>query len=216
MSQHSPDGGAPASHYFDAAPTAPERRRTVTVPLAGRRVQVQTANGIFSPDGLDKGTAALLSAVPAPPQTGRFLDVGAGWGPLALTLALSSPGAEVTGVEVNQRSLALARDNAAALGAGNVRFLRPEEVTADAEFDLIWSNPPIRIGKEALHGILERWLPALAPGGEAWLVVQKNLGADSLLPWVRTMLEEREPGAFTAERADTVKGFRILKVVRAG
>jgi len=204
-----------ASHYFDADPSAPERRRTVRTRLAGRDVEVQTANGIFSPDGLDKGTAALFSAVPAPPATGRFLDVGAGWGPIALTLALRSPEAEVTAVEVNDRSLQLTRDNAAALGLGNVVALRPEDVPEDEEFDLIWSNPPIRIGKPALHALLERWLPRLAPGGEAWLVVQKNLGADSLLPWIGRMLEERAPGRFTAERADSVKGFRILRVARA-
>lgn len=202
------------SHYFDDDPASPERRRTVDVRLAGRDVRVQTANGIFSPDGLDKGTAALFAAVPAPPASGRFLDVGAGWGPIALTLALHSPTAEVTAVEVNERSLGLTRDNAAALGLDNVTALRPEDVPMDVEFDLIWSNPPIRIGKQALHELLELWLPRLAPGGEAWLVVQKNLGADSLLPWIQGMLDGRAPGEFAVERADTVKGFRILRVRR--
>jgi len=203
------------AHYFSPDPGSPERRRRIEVELAGRRVAVETSNGIFSPDGIDKGTRALLSAVPAPPETGRFLDVGAGWGPLALTLALSSPEAEVTAVEVNERSLALTRDNAARLELGNLRALRPEDVPADEQFDLIWSNPPIRVGKEALHEILALWLPRLAPGGEAWLVVQKNLGADSLQPWIAGMFEERAPGAFTVRRADTVKGFRILRVTRA-
>ena len=204
------------AHYFSPDPGAPERRRRVDVELAGRRVSVQTANGIFSPDGIDKGTAALLSVVPAPPAAGAFLDVGAGWGPLALTMALASPGAEVTGVEVNERSIALARDNAAALGADNARFLTPDDVPADTRFDLIWSNPPIRIGKAALHALLELWLPRLAPGGEAWLVVQKNLGADSLQPWIAALLESVAPGDFAVRRADTVKGFRILHVARAG
>ncbi|TFI48138.1 16S rRNA methyltransferase, partial [Micrococcus endophyticus] len=128
---------------------------------------------------------------------------------------LASPEAEVTGVEVNERSLALARDNAAAVGAQNARFLTPEQVPDDARFDLIWSNPPIRIGKAALHDLLAQWLPRLAPGGEAWLVVQKNLGADSLLPWIAGMLQEQAPGEFTATRAATVKGFRILRISRA-
>lgn len=205
-----------SAHYFSSDPGTPERRRTISVELAGQDVRVQTANGIFSPEGIDKGTRALLSVVPAPPAEGSFLDVGAGWGPIALTMALQSPGAQVTAVEVNERSLALCRDNAAAVGADNVTAVRPEDVAEDAGFDLIWSNPPIRIGKPALHALLERWLPALNPGGQAWLVVQKNLGADSLLPWIRQMLEERAPGEFSAERADTVKGFRILTVSRGG
>lgn len=202
------------AHYFSADPGTEERRRRLTVDVAGRLVQVETANGIFSPDGIDKGTAALLSVVPQPPTTGRFLDIGCGWGPLTLTLALHSPQAEVLGVEVNDRAAQLCRDNAAALGLDRVRVHRPEDVPAEAQFDLIWSNPPIRIGKAALHELLLLWLPRLAPGGEAWLVVQKNLGADSLLPWMAGALEELSPGEFTAERVDTVKGFRILKVAR--
>ena len=183
--------------------------------LAGRRVEVETSNGIFSPDGIDKGTAAMLSVLPAPPLSGRFLDIGCGWGPLALTLALQSPDAEVVGVEVNDRAAQLCRDNAAALGLRNVTVQRPDEVSPEQTFDLIWSNPPIRIGKQALHELLLLWLPRLAPGGTAWLVVQKNLGADSLLPWMRTALEGLAPGEFTAQRVETVKGFRILTVTRA-
>ena len=203
------------AHYFSAEPGTEERRRTLTVELAGRRVEVETSNGIFSPDGIDKGTAAMLSVVPDPPQSGRFLDIGCGWGPLALTLALLSPEARVLGVEVNDRAAQLCRDNAAALGLRNVTVQRPDEVSPEQTFDLIWSNPPIRIGKQALHELLLLWLPRLAPGGTAWLVVQKNLGADSLLPWMRTALEGLAPGEFTAQRVETVKGFRILTVTRA-
>jgi 16S rRNA (guanine1207-N2)-methyltransferase len=204
-----------SAHYFSADPGTPERRRRLSVALAGRQVTVQTANGIFSPEGLDKGTAAMLRTVPDPPPSGRFLDIGCGWGPLALTLALHSPQAEVTAVEVNDRAARLCRDNAATLGLDRITVYRPEDVPETASFDLIWSNPPIRVGKEALHGILLQWLPRLAPGGRAYLVVQKNLGADSLLPWIRAALEERRPGEFTASRHATEKGFRILLVERA-
>jgi 16S rRNA (guanine1207-N2)-methyltransferase len=204
-----------SAHYFSADPATPEHRRRLSVTLAGRQVTVQTANGIFSPEGLDKGTAAMLRAVPDPPPSGRFLDIGCGWGPLALTLALHSPEAEVTAVEVNDRAARLCRDNAASLGLDRVTVYRPEDVPESASFDLIWSNPPIRVGKEALHGILLQWLPRLAPGGRAYLVVQKNLGADSLLPWIRAALEERHPGEFTVSRHATEKGFRILLVERA-
>ena len=205
-----------ASHYFDDDPAAPERRRTVTVRLAGREVSVQTANGIFSPDGVDKGTAALFASVPAPPASGRFLDVGAGWGPIALTLALRSPEAEVTAVEVNDRSLQLTRDNAAALGLANVSALRPEDVPVDVEFDLIWSNPPIRVGKAALHDLLTTWLPRLSgtPGAAAYLVVQKNLGADSLQAWLRATLPELM-GPVAVDRVASSGGFRVLQVTRA-
>ncbi|MFB9074195.1 class I SAM-dependent methyltransferase [Citricoccus parietis] len=203
-----------SAHYFSAEPVGPEQRRRLSVTLAGRDVTVETAGGIFSPDSLDKGTAAMLRTVPDPPSSGSFLDIGTGWGPLALTLALSSPDAQVTGVEVNDRAAQLCRDNAAALGLDNVSVYRPDEVPAERTFDLIWSNPPIRVGKEALHSILLQWLPRLAPGGRALLVVQKNLGADSLLPWMAAALDERLPGQFTASRFGSEKGFRILQVDR--
>lgn len=203
-----------SAHYFSAEPVGPEHRRRLKVSLAGRTVSVQTANHIFSPDGIDKGTAALLRTVPEPPPSGTFLDIGCGWGPLALTLGLHRPAAEVAAVEVNDRAAQLCRDNAAALGLENVTVYRPEEVPAGHTFEVIWSNPPIRVGKEALHALLLQWLPRLAPGGRAFLVVQKNLGADSLLPWIDAALAERHPGEFTATRFGTEKGFRILQVHR--
>ena len=199
-----------SEHYFSAQPSTPEKRKTITVVLAGAERTVQTAGGIFSPDGVDKGTAVLLAGVPAPAPAGNLLDICCGWGPIALSMALASPGATVHAVDVNDRSIGLTRDNAAGLGLGNVVAGTPDSVPADVEFDTIWSNPPIRIGKEALHELLLQWLPRLAPGGEAWLVVQKNLGSDSLQKW----LGENLPAGFRVSRESTSKAFRILKVVR--
>lgn len=201
-------------HYFSAAPSGEVRRRVIEVELAGQPVRVETAANIFSSDGLDRGTRVLLEAVPAPPSRGEFLDLGSGWGPIALTMALMAPHARVTAVEVNERAAELTRDNAARLGLENVEVYHPDEVAHERRFDLIWSNPPIRIGKPALHELLSRWLPALNPGGQAWLVVAKKLGADSLLPWIRNMLESKYPGQFDAVRDSTEKGFRVLRVRR--
>lgn len=205
-----------SQHYFSEHPSSPETRRTVSVRLAGVERQVTTANDIFSPDGIDKGTSALLKAAPQPAATGRFLDIGSGWGPLALTLGLESPKAEVFAVEVNQRAAALCRDNAEALDV-NLQVMHPDQVPAELMFDLIWSNPPIRIGKKALHELLQKWLPRLAPAGEAWLVVQKNLGADSLIPWIQRMLDEASAGSgeYSVHKATSIKGFRIIQVIRA-
>ena len=199
-----------SEHYFSAQPSTPEKRKTITVVLAGVDRTVQTAGGIFSPDGVDKGTAVLLAGVPAPAPAGHLLDIGCGWGPIALSMALASPGATVHAVDVNDRSIGLTRDNAAGLGLGNVVAGTPDSVPADVEFDTIWSNPPIRIGKEALHELLLQWLPRLAPGGQAWLVVQKNLGSDSLQKW----LGENLPAGFRVSRESTSKAFRILTVSR--
>ncbi|WP_256841313.1 class I SAM-dependent methyltransferase [Ornithinimicrobium cryptoxanthini] len=195
-------------HYFTAEPASPAELREREVVLAGRPVVVSTAGGIFSPDGIDKGTSVLLKHAPDPPASGTFLDLGSGWGPLALTMALHSPGATVHAVDVNQRALDLVRRNAAALGC-TVTALTPQDAPGDTAYDLIWSNPPIRVGKAVLHEMLQTWLPRLAPGGQAWLVVQKNLGADSLQKWLATQFPD-----LCVDRPSTSGGFRLIRVVR--
>jgi 16S rRNA G1207 methylase RsmC len=201
-----------SDHYFTAQPASPDEQRSLRVRLAGREVTVRTAPGIFSPDGLDKGTAVLLREVPDPPAEGDLLDLGCGWGPVGLTLALLSPGARVWAVDVNERSLALAQANARALGAEHLRAVRPQDVPEEVRFAAIWSNPPIRVGKAVLHEMLLHWLPRLEAGGTAYLVVQKNLGSDSLQRW---LAEHLPPGQFSVSRHASDKGFRVLAVTRS-
>ena len=193
-------------HYFTASPASPDERRPLAVTLAGRKVTVEVAPGIFSPGGLDKGTAVLFDEVPDPPPSGRFLDLGCGWGPIALTLGLLSEHAEVLGVDVNERSVDLTNRNAAALGLAHVTAVTPDAADSSATYDLIWSNPPIRVGKAALHDLLGLWLPRLAPGGTAHLVVQRNLGSDSLQRWIESDL------GMPCARLASSKGFRVLTV----
>lgn len=200
-------------HYFTAQPASAAERRTLAVRLAGRDVEVEVASGIFSPGRLDLGTQVLLRSVP--PLDGsvatHLLDLGCGWGPVALTMALEAPDATVWAVDVNQRALDLVRRNAERLGLGGVRAVTPDEVPDDVAFGALWSNPPIRVGKETLHGMLLHWLPRLAPGAVAHLVVQRNLGADSLQRWLDEHLPPVLPGA-RVERAASAKGFRVLRV----
>ena len=199
----------PVPHYFVSDPSLPETRRRIGVELRGRPVDVVTAAGVFSPGDLDKGTAALLRTVPDPQGT-DLLDIGCGWGPITIALAQAAPEARVTAVDVNQRSLQLTAENARSLGLTGVEAALPQDVPEGRTFDTIWSNPPIRVGKDALHEILTTWLPRLNPGGTAWLVVQKNLGGDSLQRWLAQTLT----ADFRVERAATDKGFRIIAVHR--
>ena len=199
--------GAP-DHYFSAHPASAAELRPIRVRLADRDLTLETARGVFSPDRLDLGTRVLLAAVPPPPDRGDLLDLGCGWGPVALTLALRSPDARVWAVDVNERALDLVRRNAEHLGLPNVHAVTPEGVPADVALAALWSNPPIRIGKVALHAMLLRWLRPLPPGAQAHLVVQRNLGADSLQRW----LAEELTGTARVLRAGTAKGFRVLRV----
>ena len=199
-------------HYFSSSPGSDPRPRTIRVSLAGREVEVDTASGVFSPDHVDTGTAVLLSHMPAAPPSGNVLDLGCGWGPIALSAALESPHATVWAVDVNERALDLVRANAERLRIPNVIAATPDEVPEGIEFSSIRSNPPIRVGKHELHTMLGRWLPRLSLGSDAWLVVARNLGSDSLHRWLQTELAE----GWTVLRAATSKGFRVLRVRRRG
>lgn len=195
-------------HYFSAQPAGDFTPRTLTVTLDGRAVEVVTAGGVFSPSALDTGTSVLLGSVPAPPPGGDLLDLGCGWGPIALTMALKSPRARVWAVDVNERARELTMMNAERLGLDNVTAVAPEDIPADLRFTSILSNPPIRIGKGELHGLLDAWLPRLDQGSDAWLVVARNLGSDSLQRW----MESRYAGELSVTRASTNKGYRVLRV----
>jgi 16S rRNA (guanine1207-N2)-methyltransferase len=197
-------------HYFSAQPAGEFTSREIDVRLAHQDYTVETAGGIFSPEHIDAGTEALLYSVPPPPQSGNLLDIGCGWGPLALTLALEAPEAAVYAVDVNERARELTRRNAARLGLTNVTAASPEALDAQLTFTTIWSNPPIRVGKDELHAIMRSWLPRLDAGGEAYLVVAKHLGADSFEKWLALEFG----GTHVVTREDTRKGFRIIKVAR--
>jgi len=194
-----------AGHYFDPSPGVTSRPGRVRLTLPDLTADLATDRGVFSSDRIDAGTKHLLLEAPAPPETGTFLDLGCGYGPIACTLAARSPEATVWAVDVNERARALCRANADALGLGNVVVAAPEEVPDDLVVDLVWSNPPIRIGKAALHQLLQTWLARLAPEGRAVLVVQKHLGADSLQRWL-------QDEGWAAERLGSRAGYRLLEV----
>lgn len=192
-------------HYFTADPSVPFAREPVRASVWGHELALSSGTGVFARGRLDVGTAVLFRET-SPPAGGRILDLGCGYGVIGLAVALAVPSAEVTAVDVNERAILLANENAEVLGvADRFRASTPDGIDPAAAYDEIWSNPPIRVGKAALHELLLTWLPRLAPGGRAVLVVGKNLGADSLQRWLG------EQG-WPTERLASAKGFRVLEV----
>lgn len=199
----------PQEHYFSASPDSPATIREISFRVADREFMVQAASGTFSASKLDPGTSVLLSKYEEFPDSGNVLDLGCGWGPISIAIASLQPDTKVWALDINARSLELATSNAARLGLSNFKAVTAEQIPADLRFDAIWSNPPIRIGKAALHELLKTWLPRLESGGRAMLVVQKQLGADSLLAWIQSEFPE-----LTSSRFSTDKGFRVLEITR--
>ncbi len=196
-------GRAPG-HYFEPKPSAPPHRREIELVLPDRTFRLTTDAGVFSARGVDPGTRLLLLEGARPPTTGTIVDLGCGYGPIALTLAARAPGATVWAVDVNERALELCTANAARAGLSNVRIGPPPPTL---EIDALFSNPPIRLGKAALHALLNEWLGRLAARGTAQLVVQRHLGADSLATWLRDE-------GWNVERKASRAGYRLLEVNR--
>ncbi len=196
------------THYFDEQPQVSSDQQVVDVALSDVAFTMLTDRGVFSHGHLDTGTSFLLRHAPVPSVTADLLDLGCGTGAIAATLALRCPGSRVWAIDVNERARRLAAATIERNGIENVRVVEPDAVPDDVRFSTIWSNPPIRIGKAALHELLLRWLSRLTPDGHAVLVVQKHLGADSLQRW---LIGE----GFESDRLASRAGFRLL-VVRPG
>lgn len=192
------------SQYFDSTPAVPSSTREIVVDLVRPPLRLTTDRGVFSHGGLDPGTDVLLRQAPAPPDHGVFLDLGCGVGAIALTMARRSPAARVVAIDVNDRARALCERNATANQISNVDVSEPDAVDPQLRFDLIWSNPPIRIGKAALHEVVLRWLSRLVDDGAAVLVVHKHLGSDSLHRWL-------DQEGFPTTRIASSRGYRLLR-----
>jgi 16S rRNA (guanine1207-N2)-methyltransferase len=198
----------PDEHYFTADPQAAFRRIPVSANVWGHWLELTSGSGVFAQGRLDVGTGVLLREQAAPEGARTVLDLGCGYGVIGLAVAVAVPECRVTAIDVNERALLLANENATSLGiADRFRACLPGEVDPGATYDEIWSNPPIRIGKEALHQLLLDWLPRLVPGGRARLVVGKNLGADSLASWLSAQ-------GFPTAKVASAKGFRVLEARR--
>ncbi len=193
-------------HYFESSPDTPSNRSTIEMVLPDMSLQLTTDSGVFGRHKVDPGTKLLLLDGPDPVAGDRnLLDVGAGYGPIAIALAKRNPEATVWAVEINSRARDLCQHNAAEAGLSNVEVVAPEGMPDDLRFDRIWSNPPIRVGKAQLQELLTRWLSRLNPEGSAHLVVQKHLGSDSLQRWLTGQ------GWVTTRRSSRA-GYRLLDV----
>jgi 16S rRNA (guanine1207-N2)-methyltransferase len=201
----------PDEHYFAPSPSSAEKTTDFTIESSRGPLTMRAGSGVFSQHGLDKGTAVLLDIMarqnpaPCPPGT-NVLDIGCGSGAISLTMAIQYADSTVYAIDINERARELCTENATKNNLSNIRVAHPDEVDANIRFTHIWSNPPIRIGKDALHELLFTWLHRLTDDGSAHLVVSKNLGADSLATWLTA-------NGFATTRIGSSKGFRVLKVL---
>jgi 16S rRNA (guanine1207-N2)-methyltransferase len=201
MSMSTPD------HYFAPQPASATSPTTHHVRVRKLELILAGDRGVFNQGDLDWGTRVLIENADVP-TGGVLLDLGCGGGAIAVALAKLRPDAVIWAVDVNERALEVTRRSVELNALGNVRVASPSEVPGELQFDAIWSNPPIRVGKDELHRLLREWLARLTDGGTADLVVHKNLGSDSLAKWLANE-------GFSVDRRASKQGYRILHLVRA-
>ncbi len=177
------------AHYFDLDPSLASKERTVEFMIDGRVITLQSDNGVFSKDKIDEGTFAFLKVIVPLRLSGKILDIGCGYGPIGLTIALTSPEARVDLADVNTRALALCEKNAKLLGLSQRVTVLQSDVYKNIEgtYDSIVVNPPIRAGKVVTYAMYEGAFTHLIDGGSLFLVIRKNQGAPSASKYIESI-----------------------------
>ncbi|MCS7463564.1 class I SAM-dependent methyltransferase [Paenibacillus doosanensis] len=197
-----------SEHYYSQKPTTAHDMHTVDEMLRGRKFTFVTDAGVFSKKGVDYGTKALIAAMELP-ERGEVLDVGCGYGPIGLAAASLIPEGKVTLVDINERAVQLARQNAQRNAMANVEVLQSDMLAEvlNRKFDAVLTNPPIRAGKETVHRIFEQAYEVLNPGGALWIVIQKKQGAPSAIAKLESLFAK-------VIEIGKDKGYRIIKAVK--
>ena len=192
-----------SDHYYTANPASAHDERRVALTALGNELVFTTDAGVFSRDGLDKGTEALLNALPVPME-GRVLDLGCGWGPVGVALGKKYPALEIVMTDINQRAAELARRNLAANGVQAQVVQGDGFAAVEGSFDTILTNPPIRAGKAVIYALFREARARLNPGGALYIVIRKQQGAPSALKFLREVYAD-------AEVIDRSGGFHVIR-----
>ncbi|NOU92870.1 methyltransferase [Paenibacillus sp. LMG 31456] len=197
-----------SEHYYSQKPTTAHNVHTIEETLRGRKYTFVTDAGVFSKRGVDYGSRVLIEALDIP-ENAEVLDVGCGYGPIGFAAAGVAIRGKVTMVDINERAVELARQNAQRNQVGNVEILQSDMLGAviNERFDVVITNPPIRAGKETVHRIFEQAHEVLNSGGSLWIVIQKKQGAPSAFAKLESMFNK-----VTEITKD--KGYRIIKAVK--
>lgn len=207
---HKERGRTAVDHYYTSKPVSSRDTFRFQAELRGRTWAFLSDAGVFSKNGIDFGSTLLIETMEIPPEA-RVLDVGCGYGPIGLSAAVLAERGQVTMLDVNNRALELAKENAGLNGVSNIRILESDALSAVAgeTFDCILTNPPIRAGKEVVHRIFTQAYDALADGGALWVVIQKKQGSPSA--WARLV---ELFGEDQVEEVTKDKGYRIFRAMK--
>lgn len=189
-------------HYYTEIPTSAHDERRVSLRALGNELTFVTDAGVFSRDGLDRGTEVLLDALPE--LSGRVLDLGCGWGAVGVALGKRWPGLDIVMTDINSRAVELARRNLTENGVRATVVQGDGFAAVEGLFDAIVTNPPIRAGKAVIYGLFAQAREHLKPGGALYVVIRKQQGAPSALKYLKEIYAR-------AETVDRASGFHVLR-----
>lgn len=197
-----------SNHYYSQNPEVKHNRHIHEVSLRGMPFRFVTDAGVFSKSGIDYGSRVLIDVLQFDSGS-SVLDVGCGYGPIGLTAAKLNNQGQITMIDINERAVELAKENAKLNGISNVAVLQSDiyEAVKDRKFDSIVTNPPIRAGKEVVHRIFEEGYQLLNQGGSMWVVIQKKQGAPSAEAKLKLLFGD-------VEEVTKDKGYRIFRAVK--
>lgn len=197
-----------SEHYYSRRPGVEHDLHTIEETMRGRRFVFVTDAGVFSKKGVDYGSKLLVETM-ALPVDARILDVGCGYGPIGLSAAVLAQKGTVTMVDINERAVELAKQNAHRNNVGNVEIMQSDLLSElkGRSFDTILTNPPIRAGKEIVHRIFDQAHEVLVPGGAIWVVIQKKQGAPSAYDKLESLFAR-------VEQVERDKGYWIIKATK--
>jgi 16S rRNA (guanine1207-N2)-methyltransferase len=196
-----------AEHYWTEKPGSEQKRQTIHAQIRGVGLSLTTDRGVFSKSQLDYGTRVLIGAVELP-EAATAVDLGCGYGPVSAFLGRLYPDSRWTLIDVNERALALARENVAALSP-RTQFVLSDgfQEVSDLVVDAVILNPPIRTGKQVIYRLFEESHMHLKFGGVLWIVIQKKQGAAS----AKAELEERFRSVDCVAKSGGYHVYRCVK-----
>ena len=177
------------SHYFIDDPSLKSNIRNISFEIDGHNIELSTDNGVFSKSRIDEGSFALLKVIVPLRLSGKILDLGCGYGPIGLTIAITSSAARVDLADINTRALALCRQNASKLGLDQRVTILQSDVYENIEgpYDSIVVNPPIRAGKKVTYAMYDGAFQRLIDGGSLFIVIRKNQGGPSASKYIEDL-----------------------------
>ena len=196
-----------ANHYYTKNPESISQQKHWTYRLKGNTLSFTSDNGVFSKHTVDFGSELLVESydIPEQFQKASLLEIGCGYGTMGLAYGKAYPELSIEMIDVNERALVLAQENAKKNGIHNVDIHESNlyDSVKKSQYEIIISNPPIRAGKIVVHTILEKAYDYLAENGQLVIVIQKKQGA----PSAQKKMEE----VFgNCERIQWDKGYWIL------